>query len=136
MNFKNTLRIHTMLLGLGAALLLGSSVRAQQEVDPTPFDDGPFVSSMAQPTPSPATAQTLASATPIETKYQPLPMAVQATEASIVSNVDMSEWTTLAGWAVIAFAIAIALFVRRKIASVNPAARQNHGLFTARIHSL
>jgi hypothetical protein len=136
MNFKNTIRIHTMLLGLGAALLLGSSVRAQQEVDPTPFDDGPFVSSMAQPTPAPATTQTLASATPIETSYQPLPTAVQATEASIVSNVDMSEWTTLAGWAVIAFAIAIALFVRRKIAPVNPAARQNHGLSTARIHSL
>jgi hypothetical protein len=134
MNFKNTIRIHTMLLGLGAALLLGSSVRAQQEVDPTPFDDGPFVSAMAQPTP--ATTQTLASATPIETNYQPLPMAAQATEASIVSNVNTSEWTTLAGWAVIAFAISIALFIRRKIASVNPAARQNHGLSTARPHTI
>ena len=136
MNFKNTIRIHTMLLGLGAALLLGSSVRAQQEVDPTPFDDGPFVSAMAQPTLAPATTQTLASATPVETAYQPLPMAVQATEASIVSNVDTSEWTTLAGWAVIAFAISIALFIRRKIVPVKLAARQNHGLSTARPHAI
>jgi hypothetical protein len=137
-NFANTLRIHTILLGLGAALLLGSAARAQQEMDPTPFDDGPFVTSMAQPTPAPATNVTLASATPIETNYQPIPMAVQATEASIVSNVDTSEWTTLAGWAVIAFVIAIALFVRRKIAPVNPAARQkmNNGLSTAKIHAL
>lgn len=137
-NFANTLRIHTILLGLGAALLLGSAARAQQEMDPTPFDDGPFVTSMAQPTPTPATNATLASATPIETNYQPIPMAVQATEASIVSNVDTSEWTTLAGWAVIAFVIAIALFVRRKIAPVNPAARQkmNNGLSTAKIHAL
>jgi hypothetical protein len=93
---------------------------------------------MAQPTPAPAPNVTLASATPIETNYQPIPMAVQATEASIVSNVDTSEWTTLAGWAVIAFVIAIALFVRRKIAPVNPAARQkmNNGLTNAKIHVL
>jgi hypothetical protein len=135
MNFKNTLRVHTILLGLGAALLLGSAARAQQEMDPTPFDDGPFVTTFAQPTPAPAT-MTLASATPIETNSLAVPMAVQATEASIVSNVDTSEWTTLAGWAMIAFVIAIALFVRRKIAPVNPAARQNRGLSTAKIHAL
>src|ERR1700676_5458701 len=124
MNFKNTIRVHTMLLGLAGTLLLGSAARAQQDMDPTPFDDGQFVTTMAQPIPAQANNQTLASGTIIETKSQPLPMAVQATEASIVSNVDTSEWTTLAGWAVIALVIAIALFVRRKISPVNPAARQ------------
>jgi hypothetical protein len=136
-NFANTLRIHAILLGLGAALLLGSAARAQ-EVDPAHFDDGQFVTSMAQPTPDPATNVTLASATQVETNYQTVPMAVQATEASIVSHVDTSKWTTLAGWAAIAFVIATALFVRRKIAPVNPAARQkmNHGLSTAKTHAL
>jgi hypothetical protein len=138
MNFKNTIRVHTMLLGLAGALLLGNPARAQQEMDPTPFDDGQFVTTMAQPIPATANTLTLASGIIIETKNQPLPMAVQGTEALIVSNVDTSEWMTLAGWAVIALVIAIALFVRRKIAPVNPAARQkmNNGLTNAKIHVL
>ena len=138
MNVKNTIRVHTMLLGLAGTLLLGNVAKAQQEIDPTPFDDGQFVTTMAQPIPATADALTLASGTIIETKNQPLPMAVQGTEALIVSNVDTSEWTTLAGWAVIALVIAIALFVRRKISSVTPAGRQkmNNGLTNAKIHAL
>ena len=32
MNFKNTIRVHTMLLGLAGTLLLGNVAKAQQEI--------------------------------------------------------------------------------------------------------
>jgi hypothetical protein len=138
MNFKNTIRVHAMLLGLAGTLLLGNVAKAQQEMDPTPFDDGQFVTTMVQPIPATAEALTLASGTIIETKNQPVPMAVKGTEALMVSNVDTSEWTTLAGWAVLALVIAMALFLRRKISPVKPAARQkmNNELTNAKIHAL
>lgn len=41
MKFQKTLRIRLIVAGLGAALLLPVSVRAQQEVDPTTFDVNP-----------------------------------------------------------------------------------------------
>jgi cytoskeletal protein RodZ len=59
MKFRNMIRMQVMILaGVGVATLLASSAYAQQEMDPTPFDDGPYVEPMAQPvaTTSAATA--------------------------------------------------------------------------------
>jgi uncharacterized membrane protein len=39
MNFRKITRTHGMLVGFGAVLLLASFARAQQDMDPTPFDD-------------------------------------------------------------------------------------------------
>jgi recombinational DNA repair protein (RecF pathway) len=41
MKLQNAVRMNLMLVGLGAALLLASSARAQQDVDPTTFDVNP-----------------------------------------------------------------------------------------------
>lgn len=50
MKFRNMIRMQVMILaGLGVATLLAGSAYAQQEMDPTPFDDGPYVEPMAQP---------------------------------------------------------------------------------------
>jgi hypothetical protein len=38
MNFRKITRTHGMLVGLGPVLLLASFARAQQDMDPTPFD--------------------------------------------------------------------------------------------------
>ncbi len=51
MNFKSILRMNAILIGLGAILLVAPSVRAQQDMDPASFDDGPGVAPMAQPAP-------------------------------------------------------------------------------------
>jgi len=46
------------LAGLGVAMLFAGSAYAQQEMDPTPFDDGPYVEPMAQPVPGSYAAAT------------------------------------------------------------------------------
>ena len=53
MNFRNMIRMQVMTLaGLGVAMLCAGSAYAQQEMDPTPFADGPYVERMAQPAPA------------------------------------------------------------------------------------
>ena len=53
MNFRNIIRMQVMTLaGLGVAMLFAGSAYAQQEMDPTPFADGPYVEPMAQPAPA------------------------------------------------------------------------------------
>jgi len=59
MKFRNMIRMQVMTLaGLGVAMLIAGSAYAQQEMDPTPFADGPYVESMAQPAPSTFVATT------------------------------------------------------------------------------
>ncbi len=41
MKFQNKIRMQMMMLGLGAALLMAGSARAQQDMDPTYFDVNP-----------------------------------------------------------------------------------------------
>ncbi len=61
MKFKNILRMQMMALaGLGLAMVFAGSAYAQQEVDPTPFDDGPYVEPMGQPASSAFVATTSA----------------------------------------------------------------------------
>ncbi len=62
MEVRKTIRMHVMLMGLGAALLLASSAHAQQDMDPTAFDVNPGTPRVAKVaaahgTPSFATAQ-------------------------------------------------------------------------------
>ena len=53
MKFRNIIRMQVMTLaGLGVALLFAGSAYAQQEMDPTPFADGPYVEPIAQPVPA------------------------------------------------------------------------------------
>jgi hypothetical protein len=41
MKFQNRIRMQRVMLGLGAALLMAGSARAQQDMDPTYFDVNP-----------------------------------------------------------------------------------------------
>lgn len=59
MNFRYMIRMHRIALaGLGVAMLFAGSASAQQEMDPTPFADGPNVEPMAQPVPGPSAETT------------------------------------------------------------------------------
>jgi hypothetical protein len=62
MKLSNRIRMMA-LAGLGVAMLFASSAYAQQEMDPTLFDDGPYVEPMAQP----VTSTSAATASPGET---------------------------------------------------------------------
>jgi hypothetical protein len=69
MKFRNMIRMQVMTLaGLGVAMLFAGSAYAQQEMDPTPFADGPYVEPMAQPAPAAyATTSSTASSTAVMT---------------------------------------------------------------------
>ena len=59
MKLGNKIRMQMMTLaGLGVAMLFAGSAYAQQETDPTPFDDSPYVEPMAQPVPGTSAAIT------------------------------------------------------------------------------
>jgi hypothetical protein len=55
MKLRNVFQMQVMVVGLGAALLLGGSVRAQ-ELENTNWDDGPGVVPFAQQAPAQAVA--------------------------------------------------------------------------------
>jgi len=52
MKFQNMIRMHAMVIGFAAALLLASSASAQEIDNPT-WDGGPNTISLAQPAPAP-----------------------------------------------------------------------------------
>ncbi|HKN26105.1 MAG TPA: hypothetical protein VJX72_14750 [Candidatus Acidoferrum sp.] len=51
MKIQNILRTQAIVIGFGAALLLSSPAPAQEIVN-TQFDDGPYVTTFAQPSPT------------------------------------------------------------------------------------
>ena len=57
MKFRSMIRMQMMTLA-GLGMLFAGSAYAQQEMDPTPFDDGPYVETIAQHTPSTSAAGT------------------------------------------------------------------------------
>ena len=70
MKFRNIIRMQVMTLaGLGVAMLFAGSAYAQQEMDPTPFADGPYVEPMAQPGPSAFAAIPPAAITPSDAQH-------------------------------------------------------------------
>ncbi len=60
MKIQNILRTQAIVIGFGAALLLSSPAPAQEIVN-TQFDDGPYVTTFAQPSPTVTTAAAPAS---------------------------------------------------------------------------
>jgi hypothetical protein len=113
MKIQNILRMQSIVIGLGAALFCTTTVHAQEIVN-TEFNDGPYVTSFAQPTLSaqavPANAPTSAVADP-NTAVAPAiatPVVADAAVMSLESSaVRWSVASILAGFAMLAaFAIA------------------------------
>jgi hypothetical protein len=100
------------LAGLGVATLFASSAYAQQEMDPTPFDDGPYVKPMAQPvaTTSAATASPaeMNSANVQQTNLSTASPS-QVERAAVWSPVDQMSLTGL-----LAFVVCILLYEMAK----------------------
>jgi hypothetical protein len=109
MKFRNMIRMQVMTLAtLGAAMLFAGSAHAQQEMDPTPFADGPNVERMAQPLPATFAATTPA---PVMTPGDAQRASVTIASPSQVENAAV--WTPLDGLtlsALFVFAACIVLY--------------------------
>ena len=113
MNFRNMVRMRMMTLaGLGVAMLLGGSAYAQQEMDPTPFDDGPYVEPMAQPVPGTSAAATISPVVMTPTDVQKATLTI-ASESPVQSD---PLWTPLDELSLTALFVCAACILRYKIA--------------------
>ena len=83
MKLQNNVRMQMVLVGLGAALLLTSSARAQQEMDPTYFDINPGTPVVAK-------------AAPVRT-VQSAPAVTQSTSESALAIASGKDATLEAG---------------------------------------
>jgi hypothetical protein len=80
-----------MLMTVAAALMLASSVYAQQDMDPTPFADGPYVTTFARPAIANENGTYTMDAT---NTAAPVPAASENTEMA-VEEAGVAEWTNV-----------------------------------------
>jgi hypothetical protein len=86
MKFQKMIRIQMMLMGLGAGLLLARPVCAQQDTDPTLFDDSSNTFAMDQT----QNATTSAEAAKVAATDSAAPLATQEMNAARLTSVDTS----------------------------------------------
>ncbi|MGB8325589.1 MAG: hypothetical protein WCE52_21700 [Candidatus Acidiferrum sp.] len=91
MKIRMIVRTQMMLMTVAAALMLASSVYAQQDMDPTPFADGPYVTTFAQPVIANANSTYTMDAT---NTAAALPAASENTEMA-VEEAGVAEWTNV-----------------------------------------
>jgi hypothetical protein len=89
MKLRNLLRMQVMLIGFGAALLLGGSARAQ-ELENTNWDDGPGVVPFAQQAPAQGVATPINSDSVTPTAAVAKSVVTQAGDLSQLSPAN--EW--------------------------------------------
>lgn len=90
MKIQNIIRMQAMVLGVGAALLLTSSVRAQ-EIENTSFNDGPNMVAIEQQVPaSAATSSTVAAVDSTATVSPTAPMMTEEAAVSTLAPVQIS----------------------------------------------
>jgi hypothetical protein len=84
MEFQTKIRMQLVMVGLGAALLMAGSARAQQDVDPTYFDVNPG---------TPAVSKVV----PVQTGQSPTPAAESSFAQSELALASSKEETLEAG---------------------------------------
>jgi hypothetical protein len=94
MKIRMIVRTQMILMTVAAALMLASSVYAQQDMDPTPFADGPYVTTFAQPVNTNANSTFTMDAT---NSAAVLPAASENTEMA-VEEAGVAEWTNVDGY--------------------------------------
>ena len=99
MKFQTKIRMQAMMVGLGAALLMAGSARAQQDMDPTYFDVNPG---------APAVSNNVVVRT-----AQNTPAAVQNAQeqgAAVVASGDSTLESVMTRMAIVDTGIAVILF--------------------------
>ena len=110
MKFQNVLRTPLLAFGLGAALLLAGSAKAQEIVN-TEFEDGPFVVPFSQPVYLEATS----ASTPVMTESQAI-QAMGVISGPAIPDADRIQASVLERWLaalllVVAFLLAMFILV-------------------------
>jgi hypothetical protein len=108
MKFQSFFRMQLMVAGFGAALLLASSVPAQ-EIDNTVWNDDATVAAPARPAPEPIPNN----ANSITTDSGAINLAAMNTSSVLARESSASEWTPTDGWMVLSLLICIALVALR-----------------------
>jgi hypothetical protein len=96
MKIQNIIRMQAMVLGVGAALLLASSVRAQ-EIENSSFNDGPNMVAIEQQAPASAATNSTVAAVDSTAMVSPAaPMMTQEAAVSVLAPVQISLLAFLA----------------------------------------
>lgn len=98
MTFAKMLRTQLIIAGFGAALVMASSVKAQ-EITNTEFSDGPFVVAFAQQA-QPVSAQATPAVAPVMTEPQALQAMAAVSMPVIPDGVTVLASSDLERWAV------------------------------------
>jgi hypothetical protein len=113
MNFKSILRMNAILIGLGAIVLLAPSVRAQQDMDPDSFADGPGMAPMAQPTPLAITSPEMDT----EVAYDTAQAAEISGQASAL-EASLAQWTPALTWTLLSLLVCCGLVYLHCLAEI------------------
>ena len=100
MEFQTKIRMQTVMVGLGLALMMAGSARAQQDVDPTYFDVNPGTPAVSK-------------IAPVQTAQSPAPVAEGSVAQSQLALASSKEQTLEAGvarMAIVDGGIAMLLF--------------------------
>jgi hypothetical protein len=122
MNSKKFFRMHMMVAGLGAALLLGGAAYAQ-EIDSATFSDGPHVA----PMPQPASAKTPSEFAKTEISYDTRALAGQEPAGATTQEASIGPWRQVDGLAMLGIPFSVLLVFLYALAE----ARHNNRLVRA-----
>lgn len=98
MKIRMIVRTQMVLMTVAAALMLASSVYAQQDMDPTSFSDGPYVTTFTQPVTANANSTFTMDAT---NSAAAVPVASENTEMA-VEEAGVAEWTKVDAYSTMA----------------------------------
>jgi hypothetical protein len=118
MKVQNIFRMKTILIGLGAALLLAGSVHAQ-EIENTVWDEGSNVAPFAQTALTPTTNNLQ----PAPAEAPTMSLAAMTTAPLITQEASVSQWTPVEGWLFASLLVCIALVAVYALAEAKRANR-------------
>lgn len=109
MKYNTIIRVQLMLVAMVAAMFLASSAYAQQDMDPTSFPDGPYVTNFSQASQTDVNAKA-SNTFSMDATNSPAQAAASADEVAL-EEAGLAQWTSADTWSVTSLMIALALLL-------------------------
>ncbi|HEY2458431.1 MAG TPA: hypothetical protein VGI13_14100, partial [Candidatus Acidoferrum sp.] len=109
MKYNTIIRVQLMLVAMVAAMFLASSAYAQQDMDPTSFPDGPYVTNFSQASQTDVNAKA-SNTFSMDATNSPAQAAASADEVAL-EEAGLAQWTSADTWSVTLLMMALALLV-------------------------
>jgi cobalamin biosynthesis Mg chelatase CobN len=109
MKYNTIIRVQLMLVAMVAAMFLASSAYAQQDMDPTSFPDGPYVTNFSQASQTDVNAK--ASNTFSMDATNSAAQAAASADEVALEEAGLAQWTSADTWSVTLLMMALALLV-------------------------